>query len=493
MSPIAFNLMPASILVPNMYIEVDNTRAEQGPSIQPYKILAIGQRLSTGSKAEGELVQVVDNDQAKEYFGFGSQLARQVEKIRDVNKATELWCVALDDDGGAVDATGALLFTGPATDSGTIYLYIAGIRYTIAVASTDTAADIATAVVAEVGADVDSPVSVAVNGGTPEQVDITAKNGGESGNDIDLRFNYYDGEVFPDGVGCTITAMNGGTSNPDIATAIAALTEDQYNIITMPYTDAANLSTLDNELDDRHGPIRQNFGVAFLAKRDSYANLSTFGSGKNSKNYSVMGMDGPNCPLQWAGQVAGIVALAAQNDPARPFQTLSLSTILAPSEGERFSWTERNLLLEDGIATYNVITGGNVTIERLVTTYKQNSFGSDDTSFRDSNTLLTLEYLRYDLRRAWLNTYPRAKLANDGTNFGPGQDQVIVTPKTAKAFILNKFRDWESLGLVEGFDQFKRDLVVERSITDPNTLEILLPPDLVNQLRVTKVLLQFRL
>lgn len=53
------------------------------------------------------------------------------------------------------------------------------------------------------------------------------------------------------------------------------------------------------------------------------------------------------------------------------------------------------------------------------------------------------------------------------------------------------FREMEELGLVEGFDQFKRDLVVERNVSDPNRLDFLLPPDLINQLIVTAVKFQF--
>jgi hypothetical protein len=38
----------------------------------------------------------------------------------------------------------------------------------------------------------------------------------------------------------------------------------------------------------------------------------------------------------------------------------------------------------------------------------------------------------------------------------------------------------EELGLVENFDQFKTDLVVERNASDPNRLDFLLPPDIIN-------------
>ena len=43
------------------------------------------------------------------------------------------------------------------------------------------------------------------------------------------------------------------------------------------------------------------------------------------------------------------------------------------------------------------------------------------------------------------------------------------------------FGTWEEKGLVEGIDRFKADLVVERNASDPNRLDFLLTPDLINQ------------
>ena len=82
-------------------------------------------------------------------------------------------------------------------------------------------------------------------------------------------------------------------------------------------------------------------------------------------------------------------------------------------------------------------------------------------------------------------------MANDGTLFAPGQ--AVATPKIIKAEIIHLFREWESAGLVEGFDQFKDDLIVERNAGDPNRVDALIPPDVVNQLRVFAGLIQFRL
>ncbi|MNT90133.1 hypothetical protein D3C72_2309740 [compost metagenome] len=51
---------------------------------------------------------------------------------------------------------------------------------------------------------------------------------------------------------------------------------------------------------------------------------------------------------------------------------------------------ERNLHLFDGVATHNVDAGGNVCIEREITTYRVNSFGDADTSYLDITSPATL-------------------------------------------------------------------------------------------------------
>lgn len=86
---------------------------------------------------------------------------------------------------------------------------------------------------------------------------------------------------------------------------------------------------------------------------------------------------------------------------------------------------------------------------------------------------------------------PSAKLANDGTNFGPGQS--VLTPKLARGEVLALFSEWERDGLVENAAQFKSQLVVERNANDPNRLDIFLPPDLINQARVIAAAIGFKL
>lgn len=484
-----FTSVPSNLRVPFVAVEIDNSRASQGAALLPYRALIIGQKLAGGTAADNSLQKVTSAEQVAGLAGRGSMLHRQAKAWFAGNQFTEAWIGALADAGTGVAAAGSLTFTGPATADGTISLYVGGELVSVAVAKNDAASAIATAVAAALPATSDYPVTAAVDGTTPSKVNITARNKGEAGNGIDLRVNYQDGEALPAGVGATIVAMTGGATNPTLDTLIANMGDTWFHVIAHPYTDATSLTAIENELASRFGGMRMIDGVAFTAKDDTHANLATLGEGRNSPHSSIIGTNkSPTPAYEYAAHVAAVVAYNANNDPARPLQTLPLTWCKPPAEADLFTIQERNLLLFDGISTTKV-AAGQVQIERLITTYQKNSAGAADTSYLDVTTMLTLLYLRYAYRNQIQSKYPRHKLANDGTKFGSGQ--AVVTPKILKAESLMWFREMEELGLVEDFDGFKRDLVVQRNASDPNRVDILLPPNLINQLIVGATKLQF--
>lgn len=266
----------------------------------------------------------------------------------------------------------------------------------------------------------------------------------------------------------------------------------KINHFVIPWTDAANLAVVEAELADRWGPLRMIEGLAHTAAAGSFAALTTLGSGRNSPHVTISGLKGsPTRPEVIAASSAGVISYYGAIDPARPFQTLILPDVLAPAPADRFTRQERDLLLRDGISTVTVDNAGNVMLERPITTYQTNGFGLPDGAYLDVNTPLTLGYLRYSARARISTKYGRHKLGDDGVPYGPGQ--AVVTPNTIRAELVSLYGDWITLGLVEDMEAFKADLIVERDPNDPNRLNALIPPRLINQLRVFAGKVQFRL
>ncbi|WP_251976717.1 phage tail sheath subtilisin-like domain-containing protein [Salinicola avicenniae] len=488
---VSFNEVPSSLLTPGFFGEFDKSQAVSGPGVMPYRALLIGQMLATGTAPPEEPTRIYSADEVGKLAGRGSMLHGMAKRHFAANSYTETWMIAVEDDPSGQPATGSVTFGGQPTEAGTLNLYIAGARIRVGITSGQSLGPIATAVAAAITANPDLPVTAVVDGEDSTIVTFTAKHAGLCGNAIDVRANYQTGEASPTGLTLTFEAMSGGTANPELDGVVDAMGDEQYHIIALPFTDATSIDAIDTELRDRWGPLRQIEGFAFSGARGDAAGLGELGGSLNSEFVSIM--DAGACPMppwEFAASVAAVAAYYGEIDRGRPFQTLELSGLLGPVKKDRRTQAQRNQLLQAGISTFVVNTDGTVRIDRLVTTYKENEFGVSDPSYQDVNTLLILGYLRWDFRSMWLRKYPRHKLANDGTRFGTGQ--AIITPKLAKAESIAKFREWEEIGLVENAEQFKRDLVCERNASDPNRLDFILPPDLINQLRVTAAQFQFR-
>jgi phage tail sheath gpL-like len=239
--------------------------------------------------------------------------------------------------------------------------------------------------------------------------------------------------------------------------------------------------------------MRQLYGHLFGALRGTYSDLITWGLTRNGRILSVMAYESTALSpvYEWCAAYTAKAARALVNDPARPLQTLHLEGIMPAPFHQRFNLLELNTMSNSGLATQRTLTDNVPMIARETTTYQLNSYGYGDDAFELVTTLATLAALIRNQRYMVTTNLPRMKLADDGTRFGAGQ--AIVTPKIVKALLINQYAIDEFNGLVENSQAFADNLIVERDSNDPNRLNVLFPPDLINQLRIFAVLNQFRL
>lgn len=486
---IPFLTIPLDWRVPGAYIEIDHTKAVRGLPVMSHKMLVLGQRLSTGSVAAGVLTRVSRKEDGVNYFGRGSMLAQQIEAVMQVNPYTECWALALDDNGAGVAATKTVTIGGSPTENGTLYLYIGGRRLTVGITASQTPTQIAANIVSAVTADADGAVTAANAAGV---VTLTAKHKGVEGNKIDVRLNYYAGEFTPKGMTVAIAAGTAGTGNPDVAAAITAMSTMNPYTILCGWTDAANIAALETELASRWGGMDMRTGHVFGHVSDTFANLASYGAARNSAHSTFTGLkDSPTLPWVISAQFGAAVEFAGAQDPARPFRSIALPAVLAPKESDRFTDTERNLLMHDGISTIIFDQSGAAMVEQVLTTYQQNSFGMEDVSLLKLNTKWTVDYMRYVFRFYVLRDYPRHKLANDDVlgRIQPGQP--IATPKLIRNTLIAAAMELERAGQLEDLEQFINDLQVVRSTADVNRVNAILPPNVVNQFDVFAAAVQF--
>lgn len=559
---IQFQEIPANNLVPIFATEFDNTLAAK-PGPMPWKSLLIGQAVEAigGSTPEaekkwrpkvdntGKLVKVSSDDEADAMFGKGSQIALMARAFRKNAKYMELYCIALLDNAAetlskAPDYSSSstyavgdvvkhenkpyvcsteistaeqwtaghwteiqssassktLTLTGPASESGPLYLLIGGQAVTVTVIADDTAATIAANIAAKVNSLTNLPVTATV---ASNVVTLNAKCKGAAGNEISVFLNFNDGEKTPAGVGIAEFGdgvdrvfLAGGAGDAELGAGnVGNLIEGTWfksvGIGKGDNTGTGNVVYIKDILDERWKAVVQKDGVLYYGVSGNKTAAVTAGESRNSQLILIPGLPHtPTPPCETATASMGAIAVIALNDPAVPLSNWPVKGIVAPKMEDRLGFDSNNDILRAGVAMLAAGDDGTVYLKRCVTTYKTNAMGASDTSYQQLEKVNTLSYLRYDWNNYLAGKYPHAKLADDGNEYGPGQ--VVMTPKLGKAEILIRYKFWMSKGLVQNYDEFKANVVVERDPDDSTALNFLIPADLIDQLLICKSKIQFK-
>ena len=490
---IPFTHIPSNLRTPLFFAEFDNSQANTATTTQ--RTLIIGQMLNAGTLSADVPVLVSSVATVAGQCGAGSMLHGQIAAYLANDIAGEVYILPLADTEAMVAATGKITVTTQASATGVISLYIAGIRVQVAVVATDEVAAVATALTAAINTTTSLPVTAAA---VDAVITLTAKNKGAHGNTIDLRLNYLGsagGETTPDSLVLAFTPMAGGAGAPELDDALANLQDRTFDFIINPYTDTASLNKLKEFLSDSTGRwsyAEQLYGHSFAAQSGTYGQLTAAGELRNDQHASLLGVNGSPTPSYiWSAAYVGAIAQSLRNDPGRPLQTLAISGVLAPPLASRFTLTERNNLLHSGISTVTTADDGTVQVENIITTYQKNKYGAEDDSYLQIETLFLLMFVTRFLRTQVTSKFARMKLAADGTRFAPGS--AIITPNVIRAELIAQYQTLEFNGYVQDAKGFAKGLIVEKSASNPNRVDVLWTGVLINQLRIFAVLNQFRL
>ncbi len=506
---ISFNNIPDTLRTPNVYVEIDNSRALKGLVQNPHKALIIGTGAADCVIPTQILTAITRDNLADGYFGVGTQLARMCNIFKENNPHTELYAVRLSETGTNIAASCNFDFsialdaahTAAASQAGWWYLMVNATPIDFYISKNDTAKQVADDFVITVNSIDALPCTAKVsNAGSEGHVQFAAKYSGILGNQIDVRQNYYPGQVTPscfsvDGVGMSnlsVLSFWGGGGAIDLDSAWAVIENEQFHYIIQPATDATNLGVLEVELEDRFLPQNDLQGHGFAMMRDTHTQCATLIGARNCAQNTIMGATGtPNEPAEWAAAVGAVAAWNLNNDPARPLHFLKLKGLLPPRAEDRYSREERETHLYDGVATHIVDLAGNVLIERCITTYQRTVLGTLDPSYLDIQTMATLGEIRYQYKARMASRFliPRFKLADDSFPAQPGSK--VVRPKDVVSETIALFTLLRDKALIENLDEFIDNLVVERNLTDRNRIDVLLPSDLINQFRILAGNIQF--
>ena len=491
---VAFNNMPGDIRVPLFYAEVN-------AGVPPYSGLS-RQILMGRALASSPLValkpQNIGSADPNYLAGKGSMLADMIAWARAGNPTGELWVMNVGDPVGGVAATGSLAITGTATQSGTLVRYVAGERYSVPVALGDTAAVVATNLAAKINAGytrfnrrMGAPVVATAATGT---VTLTANHTGTEYNGVRIETGLDGDELEIPGLTVAITAMSGGTGEVDMAAALAAFASTQFDWICGPYASIAQLNAARDFLSDagagRWAPTVGLDGHYITAANGNLSTLTTLGAARNDRHTSIIGCLNYPHPL-WS-IVAGVGGLTAFSknlgralteavEIARPLQTIVVTGLRPPKAlSDRWALADRDSLYHNGMSALSINADGTVAIERILTTYQFNAYGSADITFLGVETMAIAAYVKRYLRLIVTSTYPRCVLKD----INPNGTQGVVTPSQIRSTLIHAYTQLCNVAcLVEKVELFAKYLIVERS-SDPNRVNAYLPTDVSNQFTV---------
>lgn len=487
---VQFNAIPANLRVPLFYAEIN---AGQSPYQGVSRTLLIGQKTSGGSAAVN--VPVILSGDPQPQMGNGSMLSEMAIWARQNNSFGEIWMLPVADPSGVAQTFTITVASGIAGQSGTLDIEVAGQLVQVGVATTDTTTNIAANIAAAIndgyymfGRQLLFPVLAT---SATNVVTLTARHTGTLFGKYSVLGNLL-GTEGPLNQYLTFASGTAGTGVPALGAALAALGDQDFDYIITPYSDATSLDTVKTFLDGisgRWSPIQQIYGHHLTVQFDTFANLASFGSGRNDPNASILGVaESPSPPWQWAAAYGSAIAadknLGGELDQAyrisMPVRNLVLEGIKPPvNRVNWFSITQRQTLYQDGIAGFNVQRDGTVTLDRCVTTYQTNAYNQPDITWLDIVTRLQMVYFVRYMRQRITQDYGRCALADDNPSGNPG----IVTAKILKAAVIHVYTELEGAGLVDNSDAFAAAVIVERS-TDPNRVNAYVPVDVVNQFNV---------
>lgn len=459
---IEIETIPGSTRKPGVYAEFNTRMAMRSLPGNPQRMLIIAP-LSNGQAKALELHDVFSDDEAAVLFGSGSLAHIMSVSALKANRYLQLQVIGLADADAGKAASASISLTGPATQSGTLTLWVANTRIDAPVQSGDTAQVISRSLLDAILRKGALPVTAQMATGD-SGVTLTARHGGTWGNDIRLS-----GRTTAPGVTVSVGAMTGGENNADVKQALTAVFAAGHKVVAVPWTDETTLRALREHLAATGDAMEKRGAVGVAGWHGTLATGTTI-AGKSNDGRTTIGWHPGSVCLQ-AEIAAGYAAvIASEEDPARPYNGLEIVGLDVTPLTSRAGRREQENALHNGLAPLEVGPGDKVQIVRAISTYTRSDNGTDDPALLDITTMRTLDYAR----KAWCDRialrYPRDK-ATERNRKGVRSELLDVALKL------------EEEEIIENVMEMKDALIVDKG-KEPGTFLAAIPCEVVKGLHV---------
>lgn len=409
-------------------------------SLAPQRVLLVNSLASDGTTSPGTLLKDIPNDDSWEQgVGPASFLAQDIRAFKRLNKTTpvDAIVVAL----GTGQATSTVTFSGSANTDGTVSVTVASrknYKVDVAVPQGTTLADIVTALAAAITGLVVAPVEAAANVAILE---LASKNDGLQGNNLSL-------EVSTDipGLVAVATAFSGGTAAPTLTDLFDVVGDQRYQTVCAPAEWGSAFLTdfldprfnVENDIldgvgfntftDDLSGHIAaatalDSASLVYFANKEvtlAETDNKYVGSALLEQNSVISAQFAALRSLRLT-EGADIANIVVTNEPADqiggpalaslPYANTPFFDLALIDRDKIWALVDEEQLNAAGASIFvNNKAFSNVLVSRVVTTYKTDAVGLEDSTFKFLNAVDTGVEIREVYFDAFKAEYAQARL-----------------------------------------------------------------------------------
>ena len=369
-------------------VAVQNVILQASANNLPRAILVMGSPTTTTGWTAAQPALMTSPAAAGALYGYGSCLHRLVKQaFAGTNYGVPIYAFPETETG--TQAVFTTTFTGTSTAAGTLYVYIAGTLYQVAIPSGTAATAIPALVIAAI---TDPELPVALTGTTT--LVATAKSKGIWGNGITIAYNQTPGDQFPAGItAAAVVATTAGAGVPTVATDIANGLGSGSGANNLFFTDVvhgylqdattlAALSTYNGIADQLTGcydnivarPFRVVMGDTLTTGSAALtALLAVASAAPSDRTNGIIAVPGSlTHPAEIAAIAVGLMAKIAASDPAQNYVNQVLPGVdpgyACRQAGNRWTddYTNRDTAVKGGISP-TLCTGSQVALQNVVT------------------------------------------------------------------------------------------------------------------------------
>ncbi|HEX4334697.1 MAG TPA: hypothetical protein VH062_02220 [Polyangiaceae bacterium] len=486
-------------LTPGVYVSVDLLAGAAGPGSAPLRVLLLAPKASSGNLTVDTEIRA-GGGEATASLAYGSGSVGHLAAKQIYRK----YPTAVVDFGAPTAGTGSATLSitasgSPVADQSVNWL-IAGRSIDVPWLAGQSADTFKANAIATISSKTTDLPLTASSGGTGVTT-LTFKVTGNNGNDCKVRVKLNAAQNGTEAVAgaATLTALSGGSSDPDYTAIATAAGGKEYHYIVpcLSNVDAQSASGTANA--KRIRTIMGNVGSGLNAKLQQCIIAST--GALSATKVGAIGLNSPlfedvdvpnalSLPCEISGREAGARLAVVSIDPAGN----RIGEVLDGIYGSIDPITDNPVLatsedaLGNGVSLVAYNVSGDPVLIRPITTYSLDASGGADRRCLDVQNVDGAFIVVRDIRDNLPLVFPRAKIMRDVPPDGDPPDiEGVIEERDVRAWVVSRIRQvWVKKGVVQlqAFEAAVADgsLIVAVDDGDETQVNLVIPFKIVKPL-----------